>query len=362
MIFFSIGLPGRLALLCEAIIEVLASASGESVGRLAWPSLDHMLGYHHLNLPLDELALHLIRENRTHLIIGARQPDDGLRQALAEANSRFIVVLDDPRHAVADLMAETGAELRAVTRAVANSCPLMMRYAAMPGTLSIRPSDAEDVRKLAAAIAHHLQLPVADAMLMQLAADPAIAELRNAGGTAAMPSQISDSERRTLDGALAPYAECFAGATMGRLLWTRDLFMIVGNAGTTLSEPLEAAGGARYLTYGPYIHLPPGSWNAQVVLGFSQDTAGHTFLIDACADRQIAATSFQPEGAGIYTIEINFSLGEPSGHGLEIRVMVVSERARGQIAFGHVVLTPVALRHPDAAQADQQDFRAVLAL
>ena len=32
MIFFSIGLPGRLAQLCEAIIEVLASTSGGSVG------------------------------------------------------------------------------------------------------------------------------------------------------------------------------------------------------------------------------------------------------------------------------------------------------------------------------------------
>jgi len=357
--FLSIGLPGRLAQLCDTVTERLTGTLGGSVGHLAWPSLDRMLGYHQLNLKLDDLALHLIEHRCAHLVVGVRQPDEGLRLALAEANRRFVVALEDPRHAAADLMAQTGADLRAATRAIANSCPLLIRYAEMPGALTIGTRHAENLRELAGAIADHLQISVSDATLAELAADPMVTELVSAGGSTAALPQISEPARKTLDGALVPYAEYFSGGDMGRFLWTRDLFMTVGDLGCSLTEPLQAAGGVRYLTYGPYIHLPPGSWNAQVVLGFSEEAAGHTFLVDACADRQIAATSFQPENAGIYTTEINFSLGEPKGHGLEIRVMVASERARGQLAFGHVVLTPVAVRHADS---DQRDFTAVLEL
>ena len=99
-----------------------------------------------------------------------------------------------------------------------------------------------------------------------------------------------------------------------------------------------------------------------MIVGFSPEAAGHTFLVDACADRQLACTSFQPGKAGVYTADINFSLDEPSGHGLEIRVWVGSDYARGQLALGHVILRPLAMRQPDAIIGSHDDFRTVLDL
>jgi len=105
-----------------------------------------------------------------------------------------------------------------------------------------------------------------------------------------------------------------------------------------------------------------GSWTARVVVGFSQEAAGHTYLIDVFADAQLASTTFQPDGEGIYNADLTFSLGNPSGKGVEVRVMVVSDNARGQIAFGHVVLRPLALRRADPAGSEEDDYTRALAI
>jgi hypothetical protein len=64
----------------------------------------------------------------------------------------------------------------------------------------------------------------------------------------------------------------------------------------------------------------------------------------------------------IDTAAIDFSLDEPSGHGVEIRVWVWSEYARGQLAFGHVILRPPAMRQPESITGSRDDFRTVLDL
>jgi hypothetical protein len=51
---------------------------------------------------LDQVAVSLIETSAAHLAVGARQPDERLRAALAAANARFVVALDDPRVTVAD--------------------------------------------------------------------------------------------------------------------------------------------------------------------------------------------------------------------------------------------------------------------
>ena len=99
-----------------------------------------------------------------------------------------------------------------------------------------------------------------------------------------------------------------------------------------------------------------------MVLGFSPETAGHSFVVDAFAGRQLGATTVVPASGGIYTTEVTFTLGEQSGLGAEIRVMVASEIARGQLAFGRVELRPLTTREPDVAPGVSPEFRTVLDL
>jgi hypothetical protein len=329
-----------------------------------WPPLTKMFGYDALAPVLDQVAISLIETSAAHLVMGARQPDERLRAALGATNARFVVALDDPRCAVADILENTDGNLRAVTRAIANSCPLVMQCASSPGAITIRGYQADiDAASAVAAVARHFELTLDDGEAQRIVDELAGRGLSYAPGSPAEgPARSSITGHKMVEGALGAYAKCFAGGDLPAIIWPRELFIVNGDSGRGLTDALDVRGGMRILIFGPYIHLPAGSWTARVFLGFSSEAAGHTFLVDAYSGGQLASTSFQPERAGVYTVDINFSLGEPSGQGVEIRVWVWSDYARGQVAFGQVILRPLAMRQPDVIIGSQDDFRTVLDL
>jgi len=360
LIFFSLGLPGRLTEWCDAVIARLACGLAGEVAVATWPPLNKMLGYDGIVPALDHVALSLIQTSATHLIMGTRQPDERLRAALLAMNIPFAVALEDPRAAVNDILDSVDGDLRAVTRAIANSCPLVMRCATSPGAMVIRGDRvAVDPEATVTGIAHHFNLPLDEDEARRVVEDLAARGLHYA--PKARP-ELPEKRHKMVEGALAAYAEYFAGGDLAQIIWPRELFIVNGDSGKGLTEPIEVGGEARILIFGPYIHIPSGSWTARVVLGFSPEAAGYTFLVDAYSGGQLGVKSFQPGGAGIYSVDIEFSLDEPSGQGLEIRLWVWSEGARGQVAFGHVLLRPIAMRQPDAITGSADDYRKVLDL
>ena len=59
--------------------------------------------------------------------------------------------------------------------------------------------------------------------------------------------------------------------------------------------------------------------------------------------------------------DLNFFLNESRGQGVEVRVTVMNNNATGQLAFGHVRLTPLTAR-TDSVTELSDDFSAVLRL
>ncbi len=361
MILFNFALPGRFGRWCDAVIERLVRATGHEYAVETWPSYPEMLGFQPLPPVLDAIALKLIAGAPTHLAMGVRQPDERLLAVLSAAHARFVVALDDPRLAVPELVGETGAELGAVTRAVANCCPLLMRFAALPEALVLHEDHArEDAERTIAAIAAHSGFALDAAQIAQIAG-----EIGGFEPSGAPPSpEIPSSGQRAIDGALAAYADQFAGASLGRIIWRRELFIVYADEFTRPTGIIDIAGPPRTLIYGPYIHLPPGRWSARVVLGFSAEAAGSRFVVDAYADpdpQPLGEVVLVPPRGGVYSTDIDFSLERPNAKGIEIRILVTSDNARGQIAFGHVVLQPVAMRRADALGV-AEDFESVLEL
>jgi hypothetical protein len=360
VIFISVGLPGRFAQWCDGVIAQLAAHSGANVALKLWPSLADMLGYHAIAPTLDEAASTLLSAGDTeHLVVGVRQPDTALLAALADTNASFVVSLDHPRTAAAEVLAETNAEPRAVTRAVANSCASVIRYPSLPGALLVHADGTRtDVVGTVLAFARHLAIEVSDAEIARIV--ERLPETCDVWSTAVQADTLPDTASKIIRGAFAGYDECFAGRGLGSILWTRELF-IVNGPNTPPIEPFDIAGGARILVYGPYIHLPPGPWLARVHLGVSQEAARCTFLIDAYADGQLASVTLQPARGGVYVTDFNFFLGEARGQGVEVRVTVMNDNATGQLAFGHVRLTPLTAR-TDSVTELPDDFTAVLRL
>jgi hypothetical protein len=365
VILFAIGLPGRFAEWCDSVVARLVGELGGAVVCKTWPSLTEMFGYEAIAPTLDELGRVLIGNDAEHLVIGARQPDAALRRALAERNTRFLVVLDDPRNAVADIVAETGCDLKMAVRAVANSCPLVMLACRLAGALQVNADHARsDPQAAIATIAAHFGIDVGPDTIAAIADELAAQASLTLPAGETLLAGLAPGTRNMLDGALLGYRDLFFTGNLGQLVWTRDLFALAADPGASLGEPIDVAGGTRLLIFGPYIQLPGGSWTAQVVLGFSAEAAVHTFLVDVYAEGQLAATTFRPEVAGIYRAELAFSVGEPGGRGVEIRIGVIDHDAHGsgQVAFGQVVLRLLAMRHMEETAPAGEDFTLVLGL
>jgi hypothetical protein len=355
VIVVAVGLPGRFGEWCATAIAALLA--GE-VDVRAIPALGDMLGYKPLASPLDGIAQALIATGAPHLVVVVGQPDARLRRALAESGARFVVALDHPRNAAADLFDEPGGDPHLAIRAVANSCATVMRFAHLPGALLLHGDQARaDPGGVVAALASHLGLSASAADLARVAARLPVLPADAGAGDNDEP--LPAAVRKTMHAALAGYDECFAGQGMGQLAWSRELFAVTDPDKRT-TDILDLAGGQRTLVFGPYIYLPPGSWTAKVYLGLSPEAAGHTLLIDAYAGGELAAASLQPASGGIFVTDVNFALDEASDHPIEIRVSVM-QNATGRLAFGRVILQPQAMRRPDAI-AGMEDFASALDL
>jgi hypothetical protein len=361
LILFAIALPGRFAAWCAAAIERLAALHGGDVVSIDWPPVNRLLGLEAAASSLEEVARALI-DGADHIVLLARQPDEKLRQALADGNARFLLALDDPCAAAADLLGETGTDPRTAVRAIATSCPMVMPFGELPGALRLHADAARsDPSGALGAIAAHFGIAVDPAEIATIAA-----ELATLAAAAAPPGgetaahRLSAAEGKMLDGALAGYQRWFRGDRLDQLIWTRELFHRFGDDRAP-TAPVDVAGSGPVLVFGPYVHLPAGAWSARIVLGFSPETAPFSFLVDVYTDRQLAVVTLQPGPNRVHTADLNFSLPAPSGTGVEVRLLVTSETASGRIAFGRVVLQPLGAPRPDAA-AGSEDFASVLEL
>ena len=363
MLLFSIGLPGRFAEWCDDTIARLASSSSgaEAVVRTS-PSTADLIRYESRPAPLDDAAVALMAGKAGHTVVGVRQPDPQLLTALAETHARFAVTLESPRSAAADLLTDTGAEPRLVTRAVANSCASALRFPALPGALLLRPESVRaNIAEWVLALARHFDFTASEAAVAAAVAAFPPTRADPGEGDDSWPAAIPEPARMAMRGAFAGYEACFAGHGLGRIVWNRELFL-ANHLEKRASDALDISGGARILIFGPYIHLPPCPWTAQVRLGFSEGAAGHVFLIDAYSDRQLAATTLQPPSGGIFVADLSFSLGEPSGQGFQIRVAVTEHNAKGQLVFGEVVLTPAGAPTPQVDAEWAHEARTTLGL
>ena len=322
-----------------------------------------MFAYEPLPSTLEQLARLAMKTDAADIVIGVRQPQAGLERALAETEARCVLALEHPRLAVSDLIQDAGAGPMLATRAVANSCALLMPYGALPGTLLLHADGARaDMTGTVMAMARHFGVGIGAE-----AAQAIVRELQKerpdypAGGKE-WTSRVPEGSRKMVGGALSGYEECFAGRGIGRFVWNRDLFL-VGDPERRPGEVLDISGDPGTLIFGPYIHLPAGAWTARIHLGVCAEAARCPLLLDVSADgRQHAVFHFQPSVPGIHVADLPFVLGEPGRRGVEVRVTVLSPEATGRLALGYVMLTPPGVHHPEAVVEWEEQFRATAEL
>jgi hypothetical protein len=257
---------------------------------------------------------------------------------LLATNGRCIVSLSDPRACVAKHAAAPGSDLVVIIRSVANSCATLTHYLSFPGALVVRAEDVLDEPvDTARRIADHLGLPSSDDDI--LGTLDSISPLRDAAGaTVAWENCFDKAELDLVNGALAGYAAHFAGAPLRALRWQPNLF-IIGDTHQRLDGPIDISGGSRCLLYGPYIHLPPGRWSAEVTIAFAELDGAKEFTIDVTTSTRLNSNSIKVVDQGAFRIALPFVIDPASESAIEIHVFN-HQPLKGRLALGGVTLWP----------------------
>jgi hypothetical protein len=103
--------------------------------------------------------------------------------------------------------------------------------------------------------------------------------------------------------------------------WPGRLFLLGDFPDTWMQGPIDISGPARCLLYGPYLHLPAGHWNVQLVIGVAGHDGRQAFVVEVVCAEVVAKGSFSIEGSGLFEIEMDFVHRDPNTP-LEIRLFL----------------------------------------
>jgi len=336
MLFFSVGLPSRFAEWCDAVVAQLAQSLGPAEG----------IGAN----TLEEFATGVIHARSPYLVVMSRLLGQ-LQSTLAQANLPFIVAVDDPRRGLRDLVLHHDMEFLEATRQVASSCATVVGCVAMPNALVLHADkDGLDPVAAVAAIARHFELSTTPEDVLQIVETLAASGISARGDAdSGWLNSLGDAQRGIVAGALDPYTARFGEGELGPITWERELFFVSGKPNERLpaSHPVDITGGARFLIYGPYITLPPGSWSATVALGFSKEAAEIGYVVDFVAGTQLSHVRIEPGSERQMEVDLHFTIDKPLDQPIVMRV--ASERAAfdGRLALGHVTLSTHGHMRPE---------------
>jgi hypothetical protein len=283
-----------------------------------------------------DLVHEIIVKTTPNMYLRARRPMHWLRDVLQSTQGKFIIGLDDPRHAVTDFVFRHNIELPEATRRAATASALITSCFTLPGALVVYSEQAaNDPIATAEAIIAHLGLSMTASELEGL-----VAQLPTDAIQAGCPgmAQLSAREQEVVNAALLPLAEVFAGSPLHQITWHRELFLEEHHASVT--GPLPLKGPIRYMIYGPYIVLPPGRWMAEMMLGFSEDAMSMNYKIEVWGGSLLSSVSLKPQ-VNISTVNVVFEIATNNEHLVEIRLLNLSPGAGGTVTLGQTTLTKI---------------------
>jgi hypothetical protein len=328
MLYFVIGLPGRFTEWCDSTTAEIAR---RALGPTDLVRAD----------TLEQITLALLHNGASRAVVASRQPGGRLRSALVASGRTFLVVVEDPRTALAEAFQRRPNDVAAAVQLVASSCAGITRYVSAPGALALfRNRESSNPVAAARAIAHHLNLHVSDAEIDEIVNDLAAAGLTfEQSDGAARWDGLGVEEQKVVDGAVGPFVNYFATNNLPPIIWEHGLFSLGDRPGERATGPIDVTGRARCLLDGPHIMLPPGSWSLSLQLLFSRETTEHDFLLEVVADRQVASRSIRPQAEGAHEVNLAFALEDTTDHPISIRLSTQRAAFDGTITLVRAVLS-----------------------
>jgi hypothetical protein len=147
--------------------------------------------------------------------------------------------------------------------------------------------------------------------------------------------QMAIAERSLVAQLSRQYSAIANGRSLDHMDWPISLFMDSASPDSLFSGRIELLGPARFLAYGPYLHLTPGKWSADVVFGVQENHSGNQLYADIyCGDILSVVTTPLP-ASGTYKLQISFEITNPL-EPVQVRFQTLSGAIEGVITFNRI--------------------------
>jgi len=172
----------------------------------------------------------------------------------------------------------------------------------------------------------------------------ALAELGPADAIASLPPPATQAitpvvpDLPIVSKYLAPLFASGRGTGPLTLVWPREVFLDGDVPGEVLPPTIEVAGRARFLSYGPYLPLPTGLWQATAFLGFSPEIGKMPFILEADTGGVFSRGFFETERGGLFSLTLEFTVTDPL-QPVEFRLISQDSALEGQAALIELELT-----------------------
>ena len=331
MLLFVIGLPGRLADWCTQVTRHLAEPALYPTTVIRGDSLG-------------EVALGLIRGGTVRAVVCSTGPDCPLRVALAESGRGFIVAVDDPRQAIADLALGEGLAFPEAVRRVASSCAVVSVVLPSPAALAFAGGrNRHDPYEIAAGIASHLGLGLSETGLAELLGEmpgfePSPGGLDGEEWWSGLPAE----QRLVAEGAIGPYFQEEAAIETTGIAWAPELFFSGEGFDEPLHGPVDMTGLPRCLMHGPEILVPPGRWSLSVAMSASPEAVGHVISVEVSGCEPVQQHLIRLPHSGEFEGTTEIVVPESGDRALAIRFSSVRAAFDGTLSLIGARLTPYA--------------------
>ncbi len=151
-------------------------------------------------------------------------------------------------------------------------------------------------------------------------------------------ARLSNSDRDLVRNAASSYDPLMLGQAVQRITWPVAMYLNGQKPHHALSGPVELTGPARALSFGPYMHLPQGTWRADVAFTVRENYSGNILVVDVMADNGIAVVGKCPlPTSGTFNTQLTFEVNRPH-QPVEVRIFIASGAIEGEFELVDITL------------------------
>lgn len=125
-------------------------------------------------------------------------------------------------------------------------------------------------------------------------------------------SDLSQNDILVLKTILAPFTKIYRCEPLNVVEWSNKVFFcLIKDKATSADIKIDLVGPARFIVFGPYLHLPAGVWTATIDFEVANNDSGNVLIVDTAGTSfpTIASTPLPPNGR--FTFEHTFEVTDP---------------------------------------------------